>query len=94
MSDYTTQCRRQKTLAVQIAYHRSDGSMNLLAESTGINGEWQARKHGVQGRRKWRKVYLAMDNATSDIRSMECTPSSDGDSPVLADLLDQIPEGG
>ena len=71
--------------------------MNLLIDSTGIkflgDGEWQARKHGVQGRRQWRKVHLAMDMATSDIRAVEFTPSSDGDSPVLPDLLDQIPEG-
>ena len=55
--------------------------------------KWQARKHGVQGRRQWRKVHLAMDTATSDIRAVEFTPSSDGDSPVLPELLDQIPEG-
>ena len=36
---------------------------------------------------------LAMDTATSDIRAVEFTPSSDGDSPVLPELLDQIPEG-
>ena len=95
--DYTTLCRRQKTLAVQIPYRRADGPLNLLVDSTGIkflgDGEWQARKHGVQGRRQWRKVHLAMDTATSDIRAVEFTSSSDGDSPVLPDLLDQIPEG-
>ncbi len=95
--DYTTLCRRQKTLAVQIPYRRADGPLNLLVDSTGIkflgDGEWQARKHGVQGRRQWRKVHLAMDTATSDIRAVEFTPSSDGDSPVLPELLDQIPDG-
>jgi hypothetical protein len=95
--DYTTLCRRQKTLAVQIPYRRADGPLNLLVDSTGIkflgDGEWQARKHGVQGRRQWRKVHLAMDTATSDIRAVEFTPSSEGDSPVLPELLDQIPEG-
>jgi hypothetical protein len=54
--DYTTLCRRQKTLAVQIPYRRADGPLNLLVDSTGIkflgDGEWQARKHGVQGRRQ------------------------------------------
>ena len=30
---------------------------------------------------------------TSDIRAVEFTPSSDGDSPVLPELLAQIPEG-
>ena len=34
-----------------------------------------------------------MDTATSDIRAVEFTPSSDGDSPVLPELLGQIPEG-
>ena len=108
--DYTTLCRRQKTLAVQIPYRRADGPLNLLVDSTGIkflgDGEWQARKHGVQGRRqslpsngllanreRGRKVHLAMDTATSDISAVEFTPSSDGDSPVLPELLDQIPAG-
>ena len=34
--DYSTLCRRQKTLAVQIPYRRSDGPLNLLVDSTGI----------------------------------------------------------
>ena len=95
--DYTILCRRQKALAVQIPYRRADGPLNLLVDSTGIrflgDGEWQAGKHGVQGRRQWRKVHLAMDTATSDIRAVEFTPGSDGDSPVLPDRLAQIPEG-
>lgn len=45
----------------------------------------------MQGRRQWRKVHLAMDPATSDIRAVEFTPSRDGDSPVLPELLGQIP---
>ena len=88
-------CRRQKTLAVQIPYRRADGPLNLLVDSTGIkflgDREWQARKHGSQGRRQWRLVHLAMDTATSDIRAVEFTPSREGDSPVLPDLLGQVP---
>lgn len=53
----------------------------------------QARKHGVQGRRQWRKVHLAVDIATSDIRAVEFTSSSDGDSPALPEPLNQIPKG-
>ncbi|SFE91905.1 Transposase DDE domain-containing protein [Roseivivax sediminis] len=84
--DFSTLCRRQKTLAVQVPYRRANGPLNLLVDSTCIkflgDGEWQARKHGVQGRRQWRKVHLAMDPATSDIRAVEFTPGRDGDSPV------------
>lgn len=94
--DASTLCRRQKTLAVQIPYRRAGGPLNLLVDSTGIkflgDGEWQARKHGVQGRRQWRKVHLAMGPATSDIRAVEFTPSRDGDSPILPELLDQVPQ--
>ena len=32
-----------------------------------------------------------MDTATSDIRAVEFTPSRDSDSPILPDLLGQIP---
>jgi hypothetical protein len=107
--DFSTLCRRQKTLAGQIPYRRADGPPNLLVDNEALaaigprtmpngirflsGGEWQARKHGVQGRRQWRKVHLAMDPATSDIRAVEFTPSRDGDSPVLPDLLGQIPAG-
>ena len=84
---------------MQIPYRRADGPLNLLVDSTGIrflgDGERQARKHGTQRRRQWRKVHLAMDPATSDIRAVEFIPSRDGDSPVLPDLpdlLNQVPE--
>lgn len=94
--DYSTLFRRQKTLSVQIPYRRADGPLNLLVDSTGIkflgDGEWQVRKHGPQGRRQSRNAHLAMDTATSDIRAVEFTPSRDGDSPVLPELLGQIPE--
>ncbi|PYF06168.1 DDE family transposase [Rhodobacter viridis] len=34
--DYSTLCRRQKTLTVQIPYRRAGGPLNLLVDSTGI----------------------------------------------------------
>ncbi len=53
--DYSTLCRRQKTVTIQIPYRRSGGSLNLLVDSTGVkmrgDGEWQVRKHGP-GRRR------------------------------------------
>ena len=91
---YTTLCRRQMTLVGQIPCRRTDGP---LEDSTGIkflgDGEWQAHKPDVQGRRRWRRVHLAMDTATSNIRAVEFTPSGYGDSPVLPELLDHIPWG-
>ena len=72
--------------------HESPCHAGAIHKRSEDDAEWQARKHGAQGRRQWRKIHLAMDTATSDIRAVEFTPSRDGDSPVLPDLLDQIPD--
>jgi hypothetical protein len=95
--DFSTLCRRQKTLAVQLPYRGSGGPLHLLVDSTGIKvrgeGEWPARKHGGARRRVWRKVRLAIDGATLEGRAVEITGSGRGDAPVLPGLLGQIPEG-
>ena len=97
MPDFSTLCRRQKTLAVQLPYQGSSGPLHLLVDSTGIKvrgeGEWHARKHGGARRRVWRKVHLAVDESTLEVRAVEITGSGVGDAPVLPDLLGQIPEG-
>ena len=93
--DFSTLSRRQGSLVVDIPHRRATGPLNLLVDSTGIkflgDGEWLARKHGTHRRRQYRKVHLAMDTATGDIRAVEFTSSREGDSPVLPDLLDPIP---
>ena len=93
--DHSTLCRRQGTVTIQIPYRRSGGDLNLLVDSTGVkisgDGEWQVRRHGPGRRRQWRKVHLAMDTATGDVRAVEFTSSCEGDSPVLPSLLAQIP---
>lgn len=75
--DYTTLCPHQKTMAVQIPYRRADGPLNQQVDSTCIKflgaDERHARKHGPSRRRQWRKVHLALDTATSNIRAIEFT---------------------
>ncbi len=44
--DYTTLCRRQKTLAVQIPYRRAEGPLNLLV-----------KPHANAGDEGWHKSY-------------------------------------
>src|SRR5690606_4766865 len=94
--DWSALCRRQARISVQIPYKRAGGPLNLLIDSTGIrfrgDGEWLARKHGATRRREWRKVHMAMDTGTGDIRAVEFTSSHEGDSALLPDLLAQIPE--
>lgn len=96
MPDYTTLCRRQKTLVVQLGGRPSSGGLRLLVDSTGIKmageGEWKTRKHGASYRRQWRKVHLGIDAGTLDIRAIEVTTNAIGDAPTLSDLLAQIPQ--
>jgi hypothetical protein len=93
--DFSTLCRRQKTLNVRLPYHGSKGALNLLIDSTGIKsegeGEWNARKHGGPKRRLWRKVHLGIEAETLEVRAVEVTSSNIGDAPMLPELLDQIP---
>ena len=89
--DYSTVCRRQKSLDVQVRYRASDKGLHMLADSTGIKflgeGEWKTKKHGAQRRRQWRKVHLGIDAQTLQIRAIAVTTNEVGDSPMAADLL-------
>jgi len=99
--DFSTLCRRQRTLSVAIPYKGSSGPLHLLTDSTGIKaegeGEWNARKHGCPKRRPkrrlWRKIHIGIDEQTLEIRAIEVTSSSIGDAPMLPDLLNQISPG-
>jgi hypothetical protein len=85
----------RKTLSVQLPYRGSDGPLHLLVDSTGIKvrgeGKWHTRKQGGTRRRVWRKVHLAIDEATMEVRAVAFTDSGVGDAPMLPGLLSQIP---
>lgn len=94
--DYTTLCRRQRSLSVDLGGRPSVSGLHLLVDSTGIKmmgeGEWKTRKHGASYRRQWRKVHIGIDAETLDIRAIEVTTNANGDGQTLPDLLAQIPE--
>ena len=93
--DFSTVCRRQKDLSVKLPYRPSTTALDLLVDSTGSKflgeGEWKCKKHGAEYRRQWRKVHLAFDARTLDIRAIEVTDNGTGDAPMLPELLSQIP---
>ena len=93
--DFSTLSRRQKTLAVNIPFRGSQEPLHLLIDSTGIKvegeGEWNARKHGGQKRRVWRKIHIGIDEQTLEVRAVEVTSNEVGDAPMLPELLNQIP---
>jgi len=93
--DFSTLSRRQKTLAISISCQKLAGPLHLLIDSTGIkfegDGEWRARKHGPSKRRQWRKLHIAVNEETLEIRAVEVTGAGVGDAPMLPELLSQIP---
>jgi hypothetical protein len=93
--DYSTLCRRQKTITVDIPYRPSEKCLHLLVDSTGIKmlgeGEWKRKKHGAAYRHQWRKVHLGIDAETLEIRAVEVTENGIGDAPMLPELHKQIP---
>ncbi|MGX7347073.1 IS5 family transposase [Acetobacter pasteurianus] len=94
--DFSTLSRRQKSLTVDIPYHGSSGPLHLLIDSTGLKvegeGEWHIRKHGASKHRIWRKLHIAIDEGSMEIRAVEMTGNGVGDAPVLPVLLKQIPD--
>jgi hypothetical protein len=95
--DFSTLCRRQKTVNVGLPYRGSKGPLNLLIDSTGIKaeseGERNARKHGGSKRRVWRKIHIGIYEETLEVWAVEVTGSNIGDAPMLPELLNQTSSG-
>jgi Transposase DDE domain len=93
---YSTLCRRQKTLEVALPRPVQSQVLHLVVDATGCKvygeGEWKVRQHGISKRRTWRKLHLAVDEATGEIAAAVLTTSGVGDSTVLPHLLDQVEE--
>jgi len=91
---YTTLCRRQQALVLDLPKVSNGGPLHVVIDSTGLKvfgeGEWKVRKHGYSKRRTWRKVHLAIDADSQGIEAMECTSNDVADSEVLPSLLEQI----
>lgn len=49
----------------------------------------RCHKHGSSKRMVWRKIYIAIDEETLEIRAVEVTFSAISDAPILSKLLDQ-----
>lgn len=93
-ADYSTVCRRQKTLDIKLQKRSKMESLHGVFDSTGLKvfgeGEWKVRQHGYSKRRTWRKLHLGVDEASGEIIASVMTTNDFGDGEVLPDLLDQI----
>ena len=63
-------------------------------DSTGFKflseGEWKCKKPGAEYCRQWRKLHIAINAKTLQIRAVQLTTNNVSDSQVLEVLLAQI----
>lgn len=68
--------------------------MDVVVDSTGVKvygeGEWKVRQHGVSKRRTWRKLHVAVDEATGDIVAETLTDNRVDDGDQVSALVDQV----
>lgn len=90
--DYTTVCRRAKTLSVALPT-TAQGPIYAVLDSTGLKvfgeGEWKVRQHGYSKRRTWRKLHLSVDEASGEIQAEVLTEANVDDAEAALELLEQ-----
>ena len=66
--------RRAESLNVALPRHKKNEPLQVLIDAAGLKvsgeGEWKARIYGVGKRRQWRKLHIAIDADTGEIRVM------------------------
>jgi hypothetical protein len=91
--DYTTLCRRAKTLQITLP-KKADGPLHLVIDSTGLKvygeGEWKVRQHGYSKRRTWLKLHLAVDPETHEIQAAMVSEPGVTDAEMVPPLLGQV----
>lgn len=94
--DHSTLSRRLSKLSVELPVIPKSKAVHVVVDSTGVKaygeGEWKVRKHGVTGRRTWRKVHLGVDETTGEILAAVVTTNDVADCEVLPQLLFGIAE--
>jgi hypothetical protein len=90
--DYTTLCRRQSCLPVEVSKALvGTKKLDLAIDSTGLKvygeGEWKVRKHGASKRRTWRKLHIGIDVDTQEIVCVELTTNGEDDAAVAGKML-------
>ena len=80
--DHTTLSRRRRTVDVALETGTNKRPTDIVLDSTGLKffgaGEWARAKHG-ETRRSWRKLYIPVDPAGSEIRAHELTGDDTAD---------------
>lgn len=86
---YTQICRRMKTLRLPNELLEKRDVTDIVLDTTGLKvygeGEWLAKKYG--GKKRWKKLHLAMDIATGKLVMAEITDEHVHDTTYLEKAL-------
>ena len=86
---YTQICRRFKQLSFPSELMRKQDVTNIVFDTTGLKvygeGEWRAEKYG--GRRRWKKLHVAIDEKTGKFTMAEITDEHVHDTTKLETAL-------
>jgi DDE family transposase len=93
--NYSTLSRRAGEVGAALGALPRSGPLHLVVASSGFKvygeGEWKVRLHGWSKRRTWRKLHLAVDEATGEIVAAVASEAGVTDDAALPDLLAQGP---
>lgn len=91
---YSTLSRRAAELPVALGALPRSTPRHLVIDASGFKvygeGEWKVRQHGWSKRRTWRKLHLAVDEATGEIVAAVASEAGVVDDEVLPDLVAQV----
>lgn len=90
---YSTLSRRAAAAEVALGVLPRSGPLHLVIDSSGFKvygeGEWKVGQHGWSKRRTWRKLHLAVDEATGESVAAIASEAGVSDDDALPDLLEQ-----
>jgi hypothetical protein len=93
---YSTLSRRKRRVEIELPKRKPGQGVHVVIDSTGVKvfgeGEWKVRQHGYTKRRTWKKMHIAVDEATGEILAVGVTDNSVADGSMLPTLLDKIEE--
>ena len=94
--DFSTFCKRAKSLKVSLCKFKKDDKLDIVVDSTGLKvygeGEWKVRKFGWSKHRTWRKLHICIDGNTQEIIEEELTENSVDDGDVVEEILNNVSE--